>query len=360
VNLYTNDNAESLIKWIFRKNDHLKIISLYFLSRRYGTSPRYFPLLNASSKIRIVVVSGSRFPGGDRILLKIYPFIFKIFNRKISSYKWYFGSNFGLANVLDINCLIDFDDPDYTLSEVEIIKDWEKKQFKKNKDSRLAFTNLYAKKFFASKGITSEAYLIPQGHSSQISIRSSNSAIETAELKIVYVSPIIAATGDQEAGHVNWDITSFIENIWLKLPRDCGIQLHLIGDVRKNVRLKLTGTNVIYYGLIPVQECGEIMKRFDIGIYPRTQDNYRQAQKIVEYLGAGLPIITYDLVDTSLVKDFNCGWVVQNSSEFIEKLLELQKNPRQLIEKKENVFATFDQFSWIKLAAKLENIMVGT
>ena len=307
-----------------------------------------------------MVVSGSRFPGGDRILLRIYPFIFKIFSKKISSYKWHFGSNFSLANVLDINCLIDFDDPDYTLNEAEIIKDWERKQFKKNKDSKLAFTNMYAKDFFAFKGITSEAHVIPQGHSSRISIRSSKSATEASELKIVYVSPIIATTGDQEEGHVNWDITSFIENIWLKLPSDCGIQLHLIGDVRKNVRLKLTETNVIYYGLVPIQECGEIMKSLDIGIYPRTQDNYRQAQKIVEYLGAGLPIITYDLVDTSLVKDFNCGWVVQNASEFIEKLLELQKNPRQLVEKKDNVFATFDQFSCIKLAAKLENIMIGS
>jgi hypothetical protein len=357
VNHYTNDNAESLIKWIFRKNDHLPIISLYFLSRRYGTSNRYFPLLNASSKIRIVVVSGSRFPGGDRILLRIYPFIFKIFKKKISSYKWHFGSNFSLANILDINCLIDFDDPNYTLNDVETIKDWETKQLKKNKYSKLVFTNTYAKDFFESKGITSEAYVIPQGHSSQISIRSSSDAIKASELKIVYVSPIIATTGDQEEGHVNWDITSFIENIWLKLPNASGIQLHLIGDVRKNVRLKLTGTNVIYHGLVPIQECGKIMNSLDIGIYPRTQDNFRQAQKIVEYLGAGLPILTYDLVDTSLVKDFNCGWVVQHSSEFIQKLLELQKNPRQVVEKKDNVFATFDQFSCINLAARLEKIM---
>ena len=358
MNLYTNNNAESLIKWIFRKNDHLQIISLYFLSRRYGTSNRYFPLLNASSKIRIVVVSGSRFPGGDRILLRIYPFIFKIFKKKISSYKWHFGSNFSLANVLDVNCLIDFDDPDYTLNEVEIIKDWERKQFKKNKAAKLAFTNVYAKDFFTSKGISSEAFVIPQGHSSRISIHSSSTAIEASELKIVYVSPIIATTGDQEEGHVNWDITSFIEDIWLKLPSDNRIQLHLIGDVRKNVRLKLTGTNVIYHGLVPIQECGKIMKSLDIGIYPRTQDNYRQAQKIVEYLGASLPILTYDLVDTSLVKDFNCGWVVQNSSEFIEKLLDLQKNPRQLVEKRDNVFSTFDQFSCINLAARLEKIMI--
>lgn len=358
MNRYTNDNAESLIKWIFRKNDHLPIISLYFLSKRYGTSNRYFPLLNASSKIRIVVFSGSRFPGGDRVLLKIYPFIFKLFNKKISNYKWHFGSNFRLANIININCLIDFDDPDYTLNEVDTIKNWERKQFEKNKDSKLAFSNAYAKDFFASKGIISAAYVIPQGHSSRNSISRSDSSIKTSELKIVYVSPIIAATGDQEEGHVNWDITSFIEDIWLKLPSNCGIQLHLIGDVRKNVRLKLTGTNVTYHGLVPIQECGVIMNSLDIGIYPRTKDNYRQAQKIVEYLGAGLPIITYDLVDTSLVKDFNCGWVVQNSLEFIDKLLDLQKNPQQLVEKKNHVFSTFDQFSCITLAAKLEDIMI--
>ena len=360
MNRYTNDNAESLVKWILRKNDHLPIISLYFLSKRYSTSPRYFPLLNASSKIRIVVFSGSRFPGGDRVLLKIYPFIFKLFQKKISNYKWHFGSDFRLANIIDINCLIDFDDPDYTLNEVEAIKEWERKQFKKKKYSKLAFTNSYAKDFFTSKGITSEAHVIPQGHSSRNSISRLDSSIKTSELKIVYASPIIATTGDQEEGHINWDITSFIEDVWLKLPSDCGIQLHLVGDVRKNVRLKLTGTNVTYHGLVPIQKCGVIMNSLDIGLYPRTKDNYRQAQKIVEYLGAGLPIITYDLVDTSLVKDFNCGWVVKNTSEFIEKLLDLQQNPKQLVEKKDNVFSTFDQFSWITLAGKLEDFMIGS
>ena len=83
---FNNSNSESIIKWILRKNDTLEQVVFYFLSQTNITSPRYFPLFNASTKIRIVYLNGLIIPYTDLLMLKLYKLIFNLLKPKFEKY----------------------------------------------------------------------------------------------------------------------------------------------------------------------------------------------------------------------------------------------------------------------------------
>ena len=76
--------------------------------------------------------------------------------------------------------------------------------------------------------------------------------------------------------------------------------------------------------------------------------------KIFTYIGAELPIVTFDLIDTEIVKRKNLGFSVATSELFVEKIIELKNNVGLLNFFKTNIKMEKNAYSWKNLARKME------
>ena len=65
---------------------------------------------------------------------------------------------------------------------------------------------------------------------------------------------------------------------------------------------------------------------FDVALYPRTADEGFQASKIVEYMGCGVPTVSYDYEVTSDLRESGAGLLVKTPREFVEAVQRLAQD----------------------------------
>jgi glycosyltransferase involved in cell wall biosynthesis len=177
----------------------------------------------------------------------------------------------------------------------------------------------------------------------------------------VYTSPYIHYGKDKHAKHSTWGSEILIDEI---IPRlnllDPEIHIHLVGQLGSDASQELKKfRNVYIHGRVNFQKNIEILSSCSVGIYPRNYDHKRSVLKIFSYIGAGLPIVTFDLIDTEVVKANSLGFAVDNTDEFITSILDLKNSPELMLKYEERIKKFRIDFTWSVLAGKMESILSG-
>jgi glycosyltransferase involved in cell wall biosynthesis len=126
---------------------------------------------------------------------------------------------------------------------------------------------------------------------------------------------------------------------------------HLVEDAAANF------TNIHYLPPVPPREVLAYTRVADVGIC--LTDNsclshyYSLPNKVFEYLHAGLPIIVNPLLEqTSLVREFDCGWMAsERDADFIKMLSNLRYD--DILTKKRNARSAAEKLQWSDEAARL-------
>lgn len=355
MNRFANPNAEHWIKFLFRRGDNLPFLTFYFLSKTGPTSPRFFPLYEKTSKFRIVLFKGSKIRKTDAISLQLFKLVSKALIRKSGKYQVFSPTSFESAKKSKTNLVLHLDDPEYSTLERESLVALVNGI---NKKVLIVCTNDFTYDYLVGFLPKDSVFILPQGYSKYSnSERIQESFDGNRPMKVAYSSSAIDIRGDRHEGHPTWDATHLICDILPEINRrELNLELHLIGKLGVKAGLELSKfKNVQTYGLVSFYENSKILQRCDVGLYPRIKDNFRSVQKITEYIGAGLPIITYDLIDTSIVKELNLGLGASNQLEMLDALELLSENPKLVIKYRRNVLKVRDEYSWDKLAETLEN-----
>jgi hypothetical protein len=263
----------------------------------------------------------------------------------------------GLSSTPRTNQILHFDDPEYSLSELESIKSWELRQNELGFESHIVCTSKYTEIYLKNGTLFSFIHVIPQGHSSEQNSESGlegNSKIHSP-LRLVYASPYMHAQGDVHQNHPNWDCTDFFTGLIPLIIKLENVEIHLIGEVGDSaLRLLPISENLILHGPCNFVECSLILRTCDVGLYPRRHDNFRQAQKISEYAGAGLAVVGYKLIDCSLVDELSFGILVDNPTDFVRTISSLNENRKLLAQFRESSRQAGELLSWRSLAKRLD------
>ena len=248
--------------------------------------------------------------------------------------------------------MLHIDDPTYGVEEINKILDWERHLNIESKHSSVICTNSTTYSWLQDQLKYSLIYIIEQGFHRLNSIK----PIEIKNFSCVYSSPYIHFGTDKLANHSTYGANLLIEKIIPELAKiDPNIEVHLVGELGENAKKFLKSfSNVKIYGRVEFEKNIEILSSCSIGIYPRTFDHKRSMLKIFTYIGAGLPIVTFDLIDTKVVKEQSLGFSVKNSDEFVKKIVDLKNSNRLLSNFKKNVNDFGLQYSWDMLAKKME------
>ena len=340
--------------WVFQPKKNHKAITFYFLSRRYGTSPRFFPLFNEFDLTQIILFRGSRFVGVDRIYLKFIPIFIIIFKKRLAAYKNFVTFNSSTNCAVATNTILNIDDPSYSSEELKQLHLWENKIFSLGYESVFVCTSEYMKAYFESHALKSRIVVIPQGHGNRFPISTGNNGGSDA-LDFVYISPTIDAKGDRHENHKMWDASTLLFEIWPKVT-DPKARLHLIGKLGGNACSILEDSRVISYGLMSIEDCSAILPQFHVALYPRVHDNGWMPQKLIEYLGAGLPVIAFKMIDTQIVAELGIGTLVSSVEDFALTMAEYVINPDISNNQKAMCSKFAENYSWKSLAKRFENI----
>ena len=355
TNKFDNENVIPWYFWILGRQGKSRGVVVYFLSRRYGTSPRFFPLYNELSQTDIILFRGSRFPVVDRFYLKLIPYFIICFKRKLQKYDFFVALNSDPNLVISTNMILNLDDPMYSADELASIKNWEISVKNRGFMSSIVCTTKYIHDYLKSNGVMSSISVIPQGHSNLETSNIRRGSTSRGNLNFVYISPTIDVKGDPHEGHNMWDASTLLLDIWPKVTAS-NARLHLIGRLGQNASLSLSDNRIISYGLISIKECSKILPNFDVALYPRVHDNAWLPQKLVEYIGAGLPILAFDLIDTNIVSQLNVGLLVENAEEFAQIMNEISSGLVSVDDLRKNSVQVAPDYSWSSLAVKFESI----
>lgn len=346
-------NSIGFINWLLIKEDSLEAIVILYKSRINPDSPRFIPLFENSKVTRVVLFHGARVPKSDRLMLVIFDFCKRIFSYKIRRYKWC--HVMATSNSLQTNQVLHIDDPTYSPLELHDIKTWNHRMKKLQLKRILIVTNDFSKMYFTNNFPDLKVEIIEQGFT-EIEL---NGVKKNSKFSCVYSSPFIDYGSDLHSNHSAWGSRVLIDEIIPKLlESDPQVEVHLVGSLGKDARTAVSQfSNVIYYGYVNRYENARILRNCHVSIYPRVHDHFRAVQKIGEYIGASNPIVAFKLVDTAIVSEMALGIVVDNSDEFVQAILSLRVEEKYNYFK-ENVNNVRPQFSWEKLAFKLDSIIL--
>lgn len=352
TNITSNKNSESLFRWLIRRSDPLESICFFYISVSNANNARYAPLFEHTKNIRIVYFKGLSLKYSDRILLVFFRKIPVMFRKKIERYESL--HIFSLLNwPITKTQILHVDDPLYSVDERKAIARWERNLIANFAIPILICTNQYTYNWYKTYLSRTKVMIIEQGFSK---IKVEEPKKRSHAFTCVFSSPYIHYFGDKHGSHSTWGAKVLIDEVIPKLyDLDPSIRVELIGELGEKAREALDNySNWISFGRVDPIQNQVLISHCDLGLYPRMFDHKRSILKIMSYLGAGVPIVTFDLIDTKIVKDYDLGPVVSNINDFVLSIIKLKNHPDLLNYYKKNVMKINTFYTWENLSEKME------
>lgn len=215
----------------------------------------------------------------------------------------------------------DVDDPRFTQRDAA--------QLRSPQVQAYVVTEERAARAFEALGVQKPHYVIPQGV--DLSSVRPGDAEDVArrrrgpdEFIVGYMAAWLLARGDRGGENPLYNVEHLLElwsEIHARVPR---ARLWLLGGVSREIeeRARALG-GVVAFGRVPREHLLAHVANFDVGLYPRTQDQGIQSVKIAEYMGVGVPTVAYDYDVTRIVHTAAAGVLVASAREFVDAVARL-------------------------------------
>jgi glycosyltransferase involved in cell wall biosynthesis len=104
-------------------------------------------------------------------------------------------------------------------------------------------------------------------------------------------------------------------------------RLWLVGEASSRVRTKVADRDdIVLFGRLPRERALATAASFDLALYARTEDTGVQAAKVGEFIGLGVPTVSYDYEVTENLRESGAGVLVPGPREFVDAVVALASN----------------------------------
>jgi glycosyltransferase involved in cell wall biosynthesis len=216
--------------------------------------------------------------------------------------------------------VVDVDDPFFTEREVELL----------NTPQLAAFvvTAERAGRRLQALGVEKPFHVIPQG----ISLRTvTPEAIAEAGRKRVagkvvvgYMAAFMLTADDRDGGKALYNVDHLLE-LWEEIgARAPQATLWLVGGVSDRVRRRIGNRDdIVAFGRLDRDQALAHTANFDVALYPRTKDEGIRSAKVAEYMGLGVPTVSYDFQVTEELRETGAGVLVATPNAFVDAVVHL-------------------------------------
>lgn len=302
--------------------DRLLFTSIWF---RHHNNPRYAELLPRLARLDgyLFELSDMRVPRGlqfralrasrpawHRLVLgsgsRRYPGLFTADNEQIPHFHG--------------PVVSDVDDPWYTPREVNLL----------NRPNVTAYvvTAERAARRFEELGVNKPWHVIPQGVSlssvSEGGVAAVRDRRRDAEIVVGYMAAHLLSARDRGGDSPLYNVDHLLD-LWDEIhQREPNARLWLVGGASDRVRARCRGReDILVVGRLPRDRVLDYVANFDLALYPRTADQGIQAAKVAEYMGLGVPTVSYDFEVTSVLRETGAGVLVGEPREFVDAVVRL-------------------------------------
>jgi glycosyltransferase involved in cell wall biosynthesis len=216
--------------------------------------------------------------------------------------------------------VMDADDPFFTAHEVELLQAPALRAYVVTAES--------AARRYEALGVEKPWVVIPQGVnlSAATPKRRAAAAARKGEDEVVlgWMAAHLLSAGDRDSENPLYNVDHLLE-LWDEIhERVPNGRLWLVGEPSPRVRDRLAGRDdVVLFGRLPREEALATAASFDVAPYARTADQGVRAAKVSEFIGLGVPTVSYDYDVTANLRETGAGVLVPDARSFVDAVTRL-------------------------------------
>ena len=144
------------------------------------------------------------------------------------------------------------------------------------------------------------------------------------EVVVGWMAAHLLTAEDRDGDDSLYNVDHLLElwnEIHARLPH---ARLWLVGGASDRVRKLVSGRDdIVLFGRLPREQALATAANFDLALYPRTKDQGIQAAKVGEFIGLGVPTVSYDYKVTENLRETGAGVLVPTPREFVDAVVRL-------------------------------------
>jgi glycosyltransferase involved in cell wall biosynthesis len=322
-------------------------------------NPRYAELLPRLSRLDgyLAVASDRRIPRG--LQYRAFTWSAPVRNRAVFAlanrrYRSMFTADNQQIRYFRGAVVSDVDDPWYTPSDVQMMKRPNLKAY--------VVTAERAARRYEALGVDKPYHVIPQGVS--LSSLTDELVAETAarrspgDVVVGWSAAHLLTAEDRDGDGPLYNVDHLLElweEIHARLPQG---KLWLVGGASERVRQRVEGRqDIVLFGRLERERALAAAANFDLAVYPRTKDTGIQAAKVGEFIGLGVPTVSYDYEVTENLRETGAGVLVAAPRDFVDAVVRLGTDEGARAEIAAAARRAGAELDWDVLARRYEEIL---
>jgi glycosyltransferase involved in cell wall biosynthesis len=247
--------------------------------------------------------------------------------------------------------VMDADDPFFRPREVELL----------NRPALQAYvvTAERAARRYESLGVSKPWVVIPQGISMTTAtpelVAEAGSRKRPGERVVGWMAAHLLTAGDRGAEGPLYNVDHLLD-LWEEVhARAPQARLWLVGGATDRLRRRLGDRDdVVLFGRLPRDRALATASHFDVAVYARTQDTGVQAAKVAEFMGLGVPTVSYDYEVTEHLRETGAGLLVPDAREFVDAVVRFVTDENARAPVAEAARRAGEALDWDVLARRFE------
>jgi len=333
--------------------DRIALLSIWF---RGHNNPRYAELLPRLERLdaALLRLPDSRVPRGVgfRAFSATKPLLLRaVFAAARRRYANLLALDFEQLGVWRGAMVMDADDPLFTPREIGLLSRPGVRAY--------VVTAEHAARRYESLGVEKPWIVIPQGvnlAAATPTLRAEAAARKPdGGLVVGWMAAHLLTEGDRGAENPLYNVDHMLDLWDAARPRARDARLWLIGGPSERLRARLAGRDDIeLLGRLPRAEALAAASCFDVALYARTADQGIRAAKIAEFIGLGVPTVSYDYEVTANLRETGAGVLVEDEREFVDVLVRLLVNADERRSLAAAALRAGRELDWNRLAGRFE------
>jgi glycosyltransferase involved in cell wall biosynthesis len=282
----------------------------------------------------------------------VEPIALRMFQRR---HPYAFVTDLAQLATLRVPSVVDLDDIDFTDANAALLK--------RANLAAYTVTDASIAHRLEAMGVDRPWYVVPQGVALDSLARADVRAVAARDrqpgtIVVGYLAAFLLLPGDRGGEDAMYNVHHLLE-LWDEIvARAPEARLWLIGEPSARVRRRLQGrSDVLIVGSVPRSRLLSHVANFDVALYPRTEGRGVRASKIAEYLGAGVPIVSYDYEVVADVRDAGAGVLVDGPRAFVDAVERLVRSDGARAGLAAAARAAGEQRDWRSLAARVGDVL---
>ena len=154
--------------------------------------------------------------------------------------------------------------------------------------------------------------------------RSAAARRRPGERVLGWMAAHLLTEGDRGAENPLYNVDHLLD-LWEQIhARVDGSRLWLVGEPSERLRARLGGRDdIVLFGRLPRAEALATAASFDVAPYARAADQGVRAAKVSEFIGLGVPMVSYDYEVTQNLRETGAGILVADGRSFVEAIVTL-------------------------------------